>query len=86
MTKRPSHKKQPDERRLDETVADSFPASDPPAHFGVAGVRRQPAPPAQPDRDERPESHKRDQAERPTGHPTSDRHAAETAHSWEDEA
>lgn len=27
------------ERRLDETVQESFPASDPPAHSGITGVR-----------------------------------------------
>jgi hypothetical protein len=30
-------------------------------------------------------SHVREVEARPTGHPTSDRHAAETAHYWEDE-
>jgi hypothetical protein len=39
MTEHPSHKKAHDEHRLDETVADSFPASDPPAHSGITDVR-----------------------------------------------
>jgi hypothetical protein len=66
-------------------VEDSFPASDPPAHSGITGVRRHHEHSAQPDRSERPASHKRDPGERPTGLPTWDRHATETAHSWEDE-
>ncbi|HEX4367408.1 MAG TPA: hypothetical protein VH023_11290 [Rhodopila sp.] len=58
----------------DKTVEDSFPASDPPANSGITGVGR-------PDRP----SHERPIEERPTGTPNSDRHAAETAHQWEDE-
>jgi hypothetical protein len=85
MTKRTSQDKQLHERRLDDTVADSFPASDPPAHPGTTGVRRHPAHSEEPDQRERPESHKRGHDARPTGHPTSDRHATETAHAWEDE-
>lgn len=62
------------EHARDKTLQDSFPASDPPANSGVTG-------------DERPgsASHERDTHERPTGTPTSDRHATETAHHWEDE-
>jgi hypothetical protein len=33
----------------------------------------------------RPPPHRRDADTRPTGTPTSDRHATETAHQWEDE-
>ena len=67
------------ERRQDEAVEDSFPASDPPANTGIVGPREQkPAP-------QRPPSHERDDDARPTGSPTSDRHATETAHQWEDE-
>jgi hypothetical protein len=62
------------ECQYDETLEQSFPASDPPANSGTTGVGR----PAKP-------SHARDVGERPTGTPTSDRHAAETAHQWEDE-
>jgi hypothetical protein len=72
------------EQQLDETVADSFPASDPPAHSGITGVRRRDKT-TQPDSAGRPASHKRSQDERPTGLPNSDRHAMETAHSWEDD-
>jgi hypothetical protein len=58
----------------DRAVEDSFPASDPPANTGITG----PEPSNQP-------SHKRPADARPTGTPTSDRHAAETAHQWEHE-
>jgi hypothetical protein len=85
MTKRASQKNKLGERRLDETVADSFPASDPPARSGITGVRRDHGRMAQPNVTARPASHKRSQDERPTGLPTWDRHATETAHSWEDE-
>lgn len=73
------------EHKLDTAVNDSFPASDPPAHSGITGVGRRETTPRQTDRDERPPSHERDDHARPTGLPTSDRHAAETAHAWEDE-
>jgi hypothetical protein len=56
----------------DRAVEDSFPASDPPANSGITG----PEPADKP-------SHKRTVEARPTGTPTSDRHAAETAHQWE---
>jgi hypothetical protein len=62
------------ERDHDETLKDSFPASDPPAHSGITGGE----PPEKP-----PEE--RIIEERPTGTPTSDRHATETAHQSEDE-
>lgn len=62
------------DKDLDRTLDDSFPASDPPSHSGVTGSGR----PAKP-------SHQRDHHEKPTGTPTSDRHATETAHQWEDE-
>ena len=39
-TRRTSHKKEPGERRLDETVADSFPASNPPVQSGITDIRR----------------------------------------------
>ncbi len=58
---------------LDQTSADSFPASDPPAHSGVTG----PGKPA-------PGPH-RDDHERPTGTPTSHRHEQETAFQSEKE-
>jgi hypothetical protein len=58
----------------DKTVEDTFPASDPPANSGITGAERPDKP-----------SHKRDEDERPTGTPTSDRHGMETAHHWEDE-
>jgi len=67
------------EQQLDETVEESFPASDPPAHTGMTGV----APTRE--HDDRSASHKRDEEARPKGHPTSDRHASETAHTWEDQ-
>nr|WP_294512528.1 hypothetical protein [uncultured Rhodopila sp.] len=60
------------ERDHDRTLKDSFPASDPPANSGVTGTE----PPARP-------PHERAIEERPTGMPTSDRHAAETAHQRE---
>jgi hypothetical protein len=60
------------EREQDKALEDSFPASDPPANSGVTG-------PEAADRsgDQRPAE------EIPTGTPTSDRHATETAHHQE---
>jgi hypothetical protein len=63
------------DRDQDQTVADSFPASDPPAHTGITGpvgkgVRS----------DEQRPPRRRNDDERPTGTPTSGRHATETAH------
>jgi hypothetical protein len=66
--------KPPADGHRDKIVEDSFPASDPPGNSGITGVGR-------PDRP----SHERSIDERPTGTPDSDRHAAETAHQWEDE-
>ena len=68
----PNHS--PAERARDKTLDDSFPASDPPTSSGMTGVRRPEKP-----------SHQRHKEERPTGTPTSDRHATETAHHWEDD-
>ena len=62
------------EQARDKTLADSFPASDPPANSGITGAE----PPAKP-------PHERGIEERPTGLPTDDRHGAETAHQWEHE-
>ena len=62
------------DRDRDKALDDSFPASDPPANAGNTGV-------GAPDRP----SHARGMDERPTGTPTSDRHAAETAHHREHE-
>lgn len=84
MTKRASQQAKRAERQLDETVADSFPASDPAAHSGITGVRRNHKGGTQ-DATARAASHKRGHDERPTGQPSWDRHATETAQSWEDE-
>lgn len=35
-------KKQAEEEKLDDTLDDSFPASDPPSHSGVTGDRKPP--------------------------------------------
>ena len=64
----------------DRTVEESFPASDPPSNTGITG----------PTGDRKPEANRRDprerrEDERPKGRPTSDRHATQTAHQWEDE-
>lgn len=58
----------------DRTLEESFPASDAPANSGITGAGEPAKPP-----------HKREIDERPTGTPTSDRHATETAHQWEHE-
>jgi len=63
--------RQKTEEKLDKTVADSFPASDPPATSGITGPRAVP-----------PE---RDEDSRPKGSPTDERHATETAYQREDE-
>jgi len=65
-----------EDRKLDETVEDSFPASDPPAASGITGPRA-----ARP----RKAPHDRSDDERPKGTPTHERHATETAHQWEHE-
>ncbi len=62
------------DQKQDKALADSFPASDPPANSGITGAET-------PDK---PSRH-RNIDERPTGTPTSDRHATETAHQWEHE-
>jgi hypothetical protein len=71
------------DRKQDKTVEDSFPASDPPANSGITGPGT-PAGRSSKDHQTR-DSAKRGPDERPTGTPTSDRHATETAHGWEDE-
>lgn len=65
----------PSGKNLDKTLDQSFPASDPPSHSGVTGFGR----PTKP-------SHDRGHDEKPTSTPTSDQHATETAHHWEDDA
>jgi hypothetical protein len=86
MTRPRQHKSERGhERRLDDTVADSFPASDPPSHSPVTGVGgRRKSKDAAPGKARSP-SDQRGHDARPTGLPTWDRHATETAHSWEDE-
>ena len=59
--------------RVDQTSSDSFPASDPPSHSGITGPGKPPTGPQRGDED------------RPTGTPTSNRHANETSHQSEDE-
>ena len=83
MPERTSSNDRVTDRKLDEAVDESFPASDPPAHSGVTGVRRPTDKAAGQDPQHRPPSHERDDDARPTGQPTSDRHATETAHGWE---
>ena len=65
-----------DDEKLDRTVEDSFPASDPPANSGIVGPRaaRPPRRPHEPDADSRPK-----------GTPTHKRHATETDHQGEHE-
>ena len=76
-----THKPHPRaDRQQDQTVEDSFPASDPPAHTGITGPGRKDDKAA-----ERRPPHERNDDERPTGTPTSDRHATETAHVREHE-
>jgi hypothetical protein len=69
------------EQCVDSTVEDSFPASDPPSYSGVTGAGG----PANRSGKLREATEERGDNARPTGTPTSDRHAAETAHQWEDE-
>jgi hypothetical protein len=64
------------ERGYDKTVADTFPASDPPANSGVTG--------AEPSR--RAGKPVEQGGAKPTGTPTSDRYGTETAHAKEDQA
>jgi hypothetical protein len=63
-----------DDHQQDKVIEDTFPASDPPANSGVTGA--EPAAGS---------SAEGDTAAKPTGTPTSDRHAAETAHHAEDD-
>lgn len=72
------------ERGYDKTVADSFPASDPPANSGITGA--EPAKRGTGEKAERKRSPEQDTAARPTGTPTSDRHATETRQTSEGEA
>ncbi len=58
--------------QVDRASADSFPASDPPARTAVTGAGEPPKKPLPPLQD-------RDADAEPTGTPTSDRHATETA-------
>jgi len=74
------NKRKTSEERVDETVEDSFPASDPPSYSGVTGAGQPGSRPHHP-----PASSHRGDESRPTGTPTSERHATETAHQWEDE-
>ena len=62
------------ERDHDKTLEDTFPASDPPANSGITGAEA----PQKPSQDRKID-------EIPTGRPTSDRHATETANQWENE-
>jgi hypothetical protein len=68
------------DRRHDEAVEDSFPASDPPSNSGIVGPRGTHA-----HGEARTPSHRRSDEDRPKGTPSHDRHAAEAAHAWEDE-
>ena len=68
------------DEKLDRTVEDSFPASDPPATSGVTGPRI-----PHPHRARRQPPHERDEDTRPKGTPTDERHATETAYQWEHE-
>jgi hypothetical protein len=66
------------EHRYDKTVADTFPASDPPANSGITGAEP-------PRRSERQPPTEQGTESQPTGTPTSDRHKTETAHVREDQ-
>jgi hypothetical protein len=62
------------DQQRDKTVADTFPASDPPANSGITGAE----PPARASEEPNTDA-------LPTGRPTSDRHLTETAHQSQDE-
>jgi hypothetical protein len=62
-----------DDKKLDQTVEDSFPASDPPATSGITGPRLP----------RRGQEAARDPQARPKGTPTDERHATETAYQTE---
>ena len=72
--------RQREDRKHDQAVEDSFPASDPPANSGIIGPR---AHPPEPNKARRPD--KRSDEARPKGTPTHERHATETAYQWEHE-
>lgn len=63
------------DEEVDRASADSFPASDPPSHSGITGTGHPAKKPAD----------RRDPGSKPTGSPTSDRHATETTHQREDQ-
>ena len=67
---------QSSDSKIDRNSAESFPASDPPSHSGVTGAGK----PAG-----RSPSHERGEDAQPTGTPTGDRHATQTAEQWEDQ-
>ncbi len=82
----------PSEQERDEALKETFPASDPPANSGITGPEKSGAGKSGPEKsgpedsgsertDKQPRQ--RDVSEQPTGTPTSDRHAAETAHHGE---
>lgn len=67
---------------LDDILGDTFPASDPSSHTGITGVGRRNGTESE---QKRSPSHQRGDDARPTGQPTRERHASETAFHWEDE-
>jgi hypothetical protein len=79
MTTQKKHDQAAD-RRHDTAVEDSFPASDPPANSGVVGPRGRHA-----HGTTRTSPQQHDDADRPKGTPTDERHATETAHFRENE-